>query len=196
MGENYLLEPDEAHEALLVSGMVWTHGDVMIRLIADGVMDLLDVDIEVRSCQASVSLAMNKWSDRNRIHIIDLNGTKAGNALHDQGYGTLAMNLGIQLIHFYFNIPMGHPKARMLCVTGNISHEAALGTSCSREYVEDASRRLAFWRRFGFQVRDESLPRPFMNANLGDLRILEGPDTPNGIPRTLPLSKFTPVSQT
>lgn len=193
MASEYILEPGEAHEALLVSGMVWAHRDVMIRLEADGVMDSLDVNIEVQSAQASVNLAMRRWSDRNRIHIIDLNGTKAGNSLHDQGYGTLAVNLGIQLIHFYFNIPMGHPQARMLRVTGNISHEAAPGAPGSRDYFEDATRRVAFWRRFGFQVRDESHPKPFMKANLGDLRILEGPDTPNGLPRALPLSKFTPI---
>ena len=49
MGEDYLLEPDETHEALLISGMVWSLGDVKIRLSADGTMDSLDVDIEVRS---------------------------------------------------------------------------------------------------------------------------------------------------
>ncbi len=195
MGKDYLLEPDKTHEALLVSGMVWSLGDVMIRLSADGVMDSLDVDIEVRSCQASVNLAMSRWSGRNLIHIIDLNGTKAGNALHGQGYGTLAMNLGIQLIHFYFNIPMGYPKARMLCVSGNISHKAAPGVPGSQEYREDAARRVAFWQRFGFWVREEAHPKLPMKANLGDLHLLDGPDTPHSVPRTLSLSRFTPISQ-
>lgn len=195
MGEDYLLDPDEDHEALLVAGMGWSQGDVKIWLEAGDVMGSLDVDIKVLSAQASVNLAMGRRTDRNLIHIIDLNGTKAGNALHDQGYGTLAMNLGIQLIHFYFNIPMGHPKARMLCVSGNISHEAAPGVPGSQEYMEDAARRVAFWQRFGFWVREETYPKLPMKANLGDLRLLDGPDTPHGIPRTLPLSRFTPISQ-
>ena len=36
----------------------------------------------------------------------------------------------------------------------------------------------------------------FMNANLVELRLLDGPDTPHGVPRTLLLSRFTPISQT
>lgn len=195
MDENYLLDPDEDHEALLVAGMAWSRGDVKIRLEAGDVMDSLDVDIEVLSVHASVNLAMRRWSGRNRIHIDDLNGAQAGSALYGQGYGTLAMNLGIQLIHFYFNIPMGHPQARMFSVTGSISHQAAPGAPGSQEYMEDAARRVAFWQRFGFWVREETHLKLPMKANLEDLRLLDGPDTPHGIPRTLPLSRFTPVSQ-
>lgn len=201
MGEDYLLDPDEDHEALLVAGMDWSHGDVKIRLSAEGAIDLLDVDIIVPSFHASevhhasINLAMRKWSGRNLIHIDDLNGAQAGSALHGQGYGTLAMNLGIQLIHFYFNIPMGHPQARMFSVTGNISHQAAPGEPGSQEYMEDAARRVSFWQRFGFWVREEAHPKLPMKANLGNLRLLDGPDTPQGVPRTLPLSRFTPISQ-
>ncbi|MCE8014342.1 hypothetical protein [Billgrantia desiderata] len=190
-----LLEPDEAHEATLVSGMIWRNSDVVIRLEAENVMDQLDVNIDVLSVQESVNLSMSRWSNCNRVHITDLNGNKAGNALYDQGYGTLAMNLGIQLVYFYFNIPVGHPQARILSVTGNISHKDALGDPGSQEYVEDTTRRVAFWRRFGFQVSDESHPKPFMSAKLGDLRILGGPDTVHGVSRTLSLSTFMPISQ-
>ena len=114
----------------------------------------------------------------NFIRIEDLVGNGEHSGFQNKGYGTLLVNLAIQIIRLIYN---DRPN---ILVTGRVSNMD------DEDLVRSSQRRNHFWSSFGFKLKDQKAYNTRMEARLSDLVLKDRGMLSDSLSSMLSLSKF------
>ncbi|VAW62966.1 hypothetical protein MNBD_GAMMA11-3430 [hydrothermal vent metagenome] len=108
--------------------------------------------------------------------IIDLLGNGESSKYQDQGYGTLLVNLALQVMRCFSD--------KKILVKGNISNLN------DNDLEKSSSRRHHFWQSFGFKLKSPELYNTPMQAHLNNLNIIDRGMIQHSLSTTLNLHIF------
>lgn len=131
---------------------------------------------------ADVQLIFGLYADSVELGCLRGNGFNAP-ALHQAGFGTLAVNVAIQALQ-----EGCAPEVR---VEGVLSNTDETGLPAAERSRLEANRR-AFWRRFGLGVVRRGVPPlDYLQGHVRDLRTVEHGMVAGQFPRCVALGEFT-----
>jgi len=130
---------------------------------------------------ADVQLVFGIYGDAVEFGLLSGNGFDAPH-LHRAGFGTLAVNIGVQALQSVCDPSTG--------VHGVLSNTAEDSLPTARREPLEAARR-AFWRRFGLDVAAHgSPPLDYLRGTVGALRVVPNGMIAGQFPRDLDLQEF------
>ena len=124
----------------------------------------------------SIYIHFDIFTDHTRM--VDLVGNGENSGYQNQGYGTLLVNLALQVMR--------------TIVDNNIPVEGDVSNRGDEDIDTSGARRHHFWQSFGFKPAGPDSHNTTMVANLDELKILNRGSIEGILPTTLRLAEFYP----
>lgn len=170
----------------IAEGLEWIFRHTRITVVLKGAYIDITIHPDYPVQKQRVRLEFRVASDS--IYVNDLTGNGYASGLQGAGYGTLAFNVGVQVLHDYFGVVLGDAAARQITIRGKISAVGDPTETEKRKICRD--RRAAFWQKKGFNIREPESFFTSMSATLADMKLKTEGYTSNGTPVWVDLGAF------